>query len=162
MASGVTMLDPKWSSDGHFISFIHEGDIYLVDPTSGTQSKTASLIEMYRERERQSSAPTIPATAPLQIQKPSRLPVRSSSLPQEEATSKPAPASSPSAKPSVTPARTVSPDHVDDDDDEDDEIAGIEPAQPYVLGELGRSSPMRYVHGAPLHNVLEEEEEEAA
>ena len=34
------------------------------------------------------------------------------------------------------------------------------PPQPQdIFSELQRASPMRYVHGAPLHNVAEEEEE---
>ena len=38
---------------------------------------------------------------------------------------------------------------------------GAELVEPPVLDlEQGRSSPYRYVHGAPLHNVVEEEEEE--
>lgn len=127
-------------------------------PSPATQSKTAGLIEMYRERERQSTAQTLPSTPPLQIQKPSRLPVRSSSLPQDkDVSSKPA-TTQPTDPSSSTPLQSISPD-LEDDEGEDD-ITGVDPVQPYVLGELGRSSPMRYIHGAPLHNVLEEEEEE--
>lgn len=38
---------------------------------------------------------------------------------------------------------------------------GAELTEPPVLDvDQGRSSPWRYVHGAPLHNVVEEEEEE--
>lgn len=100
----------------------------------------------------------IPTTPPLQIQKPSRLPVRSSSLPQDEK-EKPTPKpirALPTPPQPPAPVREPSPE-LDDDNDED--IEGLEPTQPYLAGEVGRSSPMRYVHGAPLHNVLEEEEE---
>lgn len=62
------------------------------------------------------------------------------------------------SKPVPSPPREASPEL--DGDDDDDDIESREPAAPYVSGELGRSSPMRYVHGAPLHNVLEEGEEE--
>ena len=56
-----------------------------------------------------------------------------------------------------------------DDDDEDGEdidedrlmqdLSSAPPA-PFSIDDLGRASPMRYVHGAPLHNVIEEGEEE--
>ncbi|KAL5512303.1 hypothetical protein ACEPAG_3295 [Sanghuangporus baumii] len=118
-----------------------------------TQSKTASLIEMYRERERQQNTSS---TAPLNIQKPSRIPIRSSSLPQEEGNGeKPAPTVS--TTPFPVQGRDPSPDL--EDDDESVDIQALEPGAPYTFSELGRSSPGRYVHGAPLHNVLEEEEE---
>jgi hypothetical protein len=108
-------------------------------------SKTAALIEMYRERERNTppkpagSAPLPPAATP----QPSRLPVRSLtkeggslSAPQERATA--------TASPIPTPPI---------------ELTLTEPTR-IVLEESGRTSPARYVHGAPLHNVVEEEEEE--
>ena len=41
----------------------------------------------------------------------------------------------------------------------EDEEGEMEPVPPFTASEMGRASPMRYVHGAPLHNVLEEEEE---
>jgi len=46
---------------------------------------------------------------------------------------------------------------------EEDELEGdredyVEP--PNVDFDHGRDSPFRYIHGAPLHNVVEEEEEE--
>ncbi|KAH6902577.1 hypothetical protein BKA70DRAFT_1388193 [Coprinopsis sp. MPI-PUGE-AT-0042] len=118
---------------------------------------TAALIEMYREKERGTTAspaaihvPTIPV-APLNI---SRIPVRNASLPAPPAPPAPAaslpslpvapltPSPSPSPKPSPPqPTDFVPPPSIDDPS-------------------LGRASPARYVHGAPLHNVLEEEEEE--
>ena len=42
-------------------------------------------------------------------------------------------------------------------EDDDDVVAH---QAPFHDPNTGRASPMRYVHGAPLHNVLEEEEEE--
>ncbi|TFK46303.1 hypothetical protein OE88DRAFT_1667926 [Heliocybe sulcata] len=90
--------------------------------SDANKSKTASLIEMYRERERaaaqRAQAASTPGKAPMSKLSP---------LP-------PPPAAG---------------------DDPD----ALEP--PHInLMETGRQSPPRYIHGAPLHNVLEEEEEE--
>ncbi|PPQ65039.1 hypothetical protein CVT26_015735 [Gymnopilus dilepis] len=106
-----------------------------------TPSKTAALIEMYRERERGASPKPIVApqivVAPLQ---PSRLPVRSVSLPKDpkDATALPQP---PALRVSPPPEPPFEPPRI-------------------VLEETGRASPMRYQHGAPLHNVIEDPEEE--
>ncbi|CCM00227.1 uncharacterized protein FIBRA_02255 [Fibroporia radiculosa] len=102
-----------------------------------TASRTASLIEMYRERERSATAPG-PASA-------SRLPVRSASLQP--------PGSVPLAlRPGVQPAAT--PEITDTEPEESD----IDPE--LVLNPPEPNLPIRYIHGAPLHNVLEEEEED--
>ncbi|KAG1745102.1 uncharacterized protein EDB91DRAFT_1220686 [Suillus paluster] len=108
-----------------------------VTPEKGEKekSRTAALIEMYREREKKSSTTT---AVPI-----SRLPVRSTSLhtpPTKESELPPVP---------VQPAGTKG-------------LQGEEFLQPVSLlyDGNGRDSPGRYVHGAPLHNVLEEEEEE--
>lgn len=117
-----------------------------------TPSKTAALIEMYRERERIS--PTNPANntpvpsvpiiiAPLP---PSRLPVRTTSLPKEGA-----PLPQPSLFPALSPK--ASPPKLSPPESSRVDLPRIQ------IEETGRSSPARYVHGAPLHNVLEEEEE---
>jgi hypothetical protein len=139
-------------------------------PTRG--SKTAALIEMYRERERTGSVPQTSnpvSVAPLNVV--SRLPVRSASLPvkDKEAAATPAPAPSPAvaapvasvkppapaipSPPKVSPQRTPSPP--------EPEALDV-PAPGFVSAkeDPGRISPARYVHGAPLHNVIEEEEEE--
>ncbi|SJL14904.1 uncharacterized protein ARMOST_18380 [Armillaria ostoyae] len=80
-------------------------------------SKTAALIEMYRERERTVTPPR--------------------------------------ALPNPTPApKIVEIPPVEEEEEEE------EPRLPVIDEEQGRASPGRYVHGAPLHNVLEEEEEE--
>lgn len=122
---------------------------------STPQSKTAALIEMYRERERNTPPkPSTPVHAPAPIPipvlasiaplQPSRLPVRSVSkellvpLP-------PVPAVEVVAQPATPPEVVVEPVY--------------EPPLKINFGETGRASPARYVHGAPLHNVLEEEEE---
>jgi len=120
--------------------------------SSQTQSKTAALIEMYRERERALPAkPAAPVPAastttvyiPAAIQ-PSRLPVRALPPPPREV-SPPAPTPSTSTIPSPSPPPPPPQE--------------IVPPPRVVLEDSGRGSPMRYVHGAPLHNVLEEEEE---
>ncbi|KAG8215912.1 hypothetical protein J3R82DRAFT_7884 [Butyriboletus roseoflavus] len=114
-------------------------------PKSTPQSKTASLIEMYRERERQS----------LTSAAPSKLPVRTSPLPPKNVELPPVP----------PVARTPSPISAPNSDPlEIGDEAESEPGAEYLSADLfvepGRSSPGRYIHGAPLHNVLEEEEEE--
>lgn len=110
-----------------------------------TPSKTAALIEMYRERERGTSPKPASAAVPVPIViaplAPSRLPIpiRTASLP-EKSGALPLP-------PVPIPSKTSPP----------------EPALidlPRInIEETGRSSPARYVHGAPLQNVIEEEEE---
>lgn len=144
---------------------------------AGAGTKTAALIEMYKERERRAQAsppaaaaaaatttttPTIitppstttppavsiPAPAAPQPLAPSRIPTRTASLPG--ATNPNANISTP---PTTTPEPVVNappPDVV------------VEPPPRVGLGDPtgGRASPARYVHGAPLHNVIEEEEEE--
>jgi len=109
-----------------------------------TTSKTAALIEMYRERERSTppkpAGPAlIPPVAPLQ---PSRLPVRSVG---KEGGSLPTPQERANVTSSPVPPLPI-------------EITLADPTR-IVLEESGRASPARYVHGAPLHNVVEEEEE---
>lgn len=95
-----------------------------------TQSKTASLIEMYREREKTSSG-SVPFP-------PSRLPVRTgaSLSPPPQVVERPvSPAPIPTPEPSPPPSNAS-------------------------LPQAALPIPQPYVHGAPLHNVLEEEEEE--
>ena len=130
--------------------------------------KTAALIEMYRERERGTSpiasvvtttaTTTTKPTAPI-IAPPSRLPVRALPTPPKEGSPAPhltLPIAAPAAvlpgiktQPIIPPIRTTTTPE-----------AELEPP-PVVaaMDENGRASPARYVHGAPLHNVMEEEEE---
>ena len=118
-------------------------------PAPLTPSKTATLIEMYRERERGSPinpAPTTPVPIVIAPLTPSRLPVRTTSLPKEGAPL-PQPSLLSTSSPKVSPPKPSSPDSTRND------LPRIQ------LEATGRSSPARYVHGAPLHNVLEEEEE---
>lgn len=106
----------------------------VAGPTLG--SKTAALIEMYRERERGK------AVNPLVT---SRLPVRTSSLPKENSVPSP-------SVPSVSsPDVALDPPTLD---------PYMELPRIPIEETQGRASPGRYKHGLPLHNVLEEEEEE--
>ncbi|KAF9050962.1 hypothetical protein BDZ89DRAFT_1056868 [Hymenopellis radicata] len=93
------------------------------------KSKTAALIEMYREKEKGSS-PVAVSKSPSMT--PSPTPSSNAELPS------PSPVRGLPASPS--PPEGISPPAISDDE--------------------GRASPARYVHGAPLHNVIEEEEEE--
>ncbi|KAA1476451.1 hypothetical protein DENSPDRAFT_884344 [Dentipellis sp. KUC8613] len=104
----------------------------------GAASRTAALIEMYRERER------------LATSSPSRIPVAQKAaaapFPKKQDAPLPAPPA-PSHSPSPPPS-TI------------DEPEGDYMEPPRLDFDEGRQSPYRYVHGAPLHNVVEEEEEE--
>lgn len=105
-----------------------------------SQSKTAALIEMYREREKQ-SLPSFPShISP-------RTPPKDASLP-------PLPPHTPS--PSSRPIPQIEIEEVAEDAPEHEELF----ANNILHDDAGRSSPGRYVHGMPLQNVIEEEEEE--
>ncbi|ESK90800.1 hypothetical protein Moror_4037 [Moniliophthora roreri MCA 2997] len=105
-------------------------------------SKTAALIEMYREKEKSTPAPGIGGAPNAASQLPSsKIPVRTSSKP--ELPTPPASAQQQQQQPPKSPSPP----------------ALAEPPK-IPPEENGRASPARYVHGAPLHNVLEEEEEE--
>jgi len=142
-------------------------------------SKTAALIEMYRERERggsnhalsgrpSTSPGALGAPAPISLPvtplAPSRLPVRSSSVPKETPVippppTVPAPVLDPvvTTPPKVTPVALPPTLAIPEPEDQLNIETGIEPR--LAFDEAGRASPGRYVHGAPLHNVIEEEEE---
>ena len=126
----------------------HNDDNSSIAPS--TPSKTATLIEMYRERERGSPlnpAPSTPAPIVIAPLVPSRLPVRTTSLPKEGA-----PLPQPSLL-SISSPKVSSPPKPSSPESTRNDLPRIQ------LEETGRNSPARYVHGAPLHNVLEEEEE---
>jgi hypothetical protein len=122
----------------------------VIVPPKRTTSKTAALIEMYRERERESTSSTKPPpTAPTPAS--SKLPVRSSSLPSREAIPNiPVEVSAPSPPP--PPSLPLQPER--------ELVLDLGEVHLVPLEETGRASPGRYIHGAPLHNVLEEEEED--
>lgn len=102
---------------------------------------------MYRERERSAVAPIT------SLNTPSRLPVRSASLQSQIPTS---PLSQADLLPSGNPALVVAPatpvTSEPEESDVESEFLAIEEPEPNL--------PIRYIHGAPLHNVLEEPEEE--
>ncbi|KAG6869696.1 hypothetical protein C0995_001180 [Termitomyces sp. Mi166 len=105
-------------------------------------SKTAALIKMYHKRERATlpkpslSPMLMPAPIPVAFLQPSWLPVRSHSLLKDSA-----------AAPLAMPMLRVALAH--------------EHEPPWIgIEETGHVSPGQYVHGTPLHNVMEEEEEE--
>ncbi|KAJ7076969.1 hypothetical protein B0H15DRAFT_862667 [Mycena belliarum] len=140
------ILSPSANGNGHAI----------VSPKPAAASKTSALIDMFREREQgRSGSPAKPAgPAPIPA---SRLPVRTASreaLPASTSPSNalpktpPGPAAAPLPQ---APAPKSTPPLLDP--------AAIQPPPP-LSPDSGRASPARYVHGAPLHNVLEEEEEE--
>ncbi|OJA17851.1 hypothetical protein AZE42_08897 [Rhizopogon vesiculosus] len=114
------------------------------------RTRTAALIEMYREREKKSST-----TTPLPTL---RVPVRSASppTPTKDAILPPVPVTQPETV-VVTPADEIVEEPVVATDLQDEEY--LQPLNLLYDG-TGRDSPGRYVHGAPLHNVIEEEEEE--
>jgi hypothetical protein len=127
----------------------------VIVPPKRTTSKTAALIEMYRERERESSSITKPPVSATPASPTlSKLPVRSSSLPSTNSLPKlPIEVSAPSPSPSPSPPPSES-----EQEHEPAPVLG-EPSR-VPLEETGRASPGRYIHGAPLHNVVEEEEED--
>lgn len=108
-----------------------------------SQSKTAALIEMYREREKQ-SLPSTPSRIPL------RTPPKDSSLPLP-----PPNISSPS--PPSQPVPQIEIEEVEDKPEPPEEELF---ANNLLYDDTGRSSPGRYIHGMPLQNVMEEEEED--
>jgi hypothetical protein len=111
---------------------------------STSPSKTAALIEMYRKRERGASLPQSAASssssssssmvATTTVPTPSRLPIRA--LPATPRDVLPPP-------PQVHAAPPIIP---------------LEPQVVEIPRATIEDSPARYVHGAPLHRVLEEEE----
>ncbi|KAI0357161.1 hypothetical protein OH77DRAFT_1451388 [Trametes cingulata] len=113
-------------------------------PAKPAASKTATLIEMYRERERSANS-----TSPVP---PSRLPVRQASLQPPPPIGKDRSTSPLPATPSPSAAAADLP-----------EIVEPEPADDKVSEEdIQIEIPTTYVHGAPLYNVIEEPEEEEA
>ncbi|KAG6336201.1 hypothetical protein ID866_2878 [Astraeus odoratus] len=111
----------------------------IMTPT--LQSKTAALIEMYREREKQTTSPT-------------RIPVRT---PSKDVSLPPIPPRVPSPTPPPQPVPHIEVEEVDLQ--EVPETAEDLVSSNALYEDAGRTSPGRYVHGLPLHNVMEEDEE---
>ncbi|KAH9035224.1 hypothetical protein EDB85DRAFT_2215591 [Lactarius pseudohatsudake] len=105
--------------------------------------KAGALIEMYRERERQAAGGA--GSSSSNDNSPSKVGSQKSTLAEKEEAALPA-----TPEPEAEPELALSPEP---------EVAELmEP--PSLDLEQGRNSPFRYVHGAPLHNVVEEEEED--
>jgi len=117
--------------------------------------KASSLIEMYREKERQAtggsgsgSSPGKSPTATVQQ------PQQQSTMAAKESTPLPAP---PQPEPSPSPVDMPA---LGQGEELEVEGEGEELTEPHNFDfDHGRDSPYRYVHGAPLHNVVEEEED---
>ncbi|KAH0580415.1 hypothetical protein H2248_001917 [Termitomyces sp. 'cryptogamus'] len=165
-------------------------------PAAAPISKTAALIEMYRERERASSLKSgsvsmaAPMTAPMTAQVPTQVPTTPTTptTPTQvqvqvptTPTQMPMPTTPTQTQPQASqlPARSSSlmkeggggvvPLAAPVPKVAVQALVGPGPLEPprvggegtgTGMGTAGRASPGRYVHGAPLHNVLEEEEEE--
>ncbi|KAI0781673.1 hypothetical protein BC629DRAFT_1289715 [Irpex lacteus] len=116
---------PSPNGNGHAVPVVAVSPPLEEAPQTAAQSKTSTLIEMYRERER---------NTPLGARPMPNAPV-------------PRP---------VSPARSASESAVSVELDD----SLTDPIRPAAYEKSGLATPPRYVHGAPLHNVLEEEEEE--
>ena len=104
------------------------------------KGKISSLIEVYREKER--AATQLPPQPARLSPQPS---VSPQPVPQQPVRPLPLPVSKPGpSNVPPPPPRTPSPDST------------VDPLTPF---DQSPSGPGRYVHGAPLHNVVEEEEE---
>ena len=109
----------------------------------GKKANVSTLIDMFQQK----AAPA-----------PSKLPVRSASLenPKTTATTATTTSVSPPLVPTpILPATSSSPKPGGSPVVEPEALAGAAVDAPSAKG-----SPSRYVHGAPLHNVMEEEEED--
>jgi hypothetical protein len=129
--------------------------------------KASSLIEMYREKERQASSgsgnspgKSSSATSIVKQQQQPQQQQQSTIVEKESTPLPPPPPAPPSSELSFSPTDTPVMGEGGELVPEDEEGGGglVEP--PNFDFDHGRDSPYRYVHGAPLHNVVEEEEEE--
>ena len=126
--------------------------------------KASSLIEMYREKERQASggsgnSPGKSSTA-TSIVTQQQQPQQRLTTVEKESTPLPPPPAPPSSEPSLSPTDTPVMGQGGELEPEGEEGGGGFMEPPNFDPDHGRESPYRYVHGAPLHNVVEEEEEE--
>lgn len=171
--------DPRWIGVGHHREST-EGDFEPLPQTLSQEVELPSFIDSERNYSHELIPPQ-PTSATL----PPSPSANQSNLPRLEGSS---PGSSPGKKPNVsalvdmyqqkatTPAPSKLPVRTASLDNPKSAAAGSSPpnpAQEPIPGEkdieivpapldlpAGRISPGRYVHGAPLHNVMEEEEEE--
>ena len=132
--------------------------------------KASSLIEMYREKERQASggsgnSPGKSSSATSIVKQPQQPQQRLTTSVEKESTPLPPPPPPPApadSEPSFSPADTpvMGPGQGGELELVDEEGGGEFMEPPNFEFDHGRESPYRYVHGAPLHNVVEEEEED--
>jgi len=128
---------------------------HIVRPAANTTTSpttvVGSLIDMYHEREREAKA-----QPPL----PSKLPVRTATT-VRPLPSLPSPSSSPVPSSSSSESIIVSPPIVPSQMGLSPGVVLMPPPpMPLVVDPVRSGSPGRYVHGAPLHNVVEDEEED--
>ncbi len=126
--------------------------------------KAGALIEMYRQRERQAAGGP-GESSPGKISSLSSAPQQQQQQQQQKSTTQ---AQAQAAKESAALPTPPEPEleleplslerEVPESEAEAESAELMEP--PNLDIDQGRSSPYRYVHGAPLHNVVEEEEEE--
>ncbi|KAG8874786.1 hypothetical protein FS842_000515 [Serendipita sp. 407] len=117
--------------------------------TPGKVANVSTLIDMFQQKAAPLPSKLPVRTASLENPKTSAPSATSSATPSATSSaSPPGPPSAPSPEPTSVPPRTGSSSPVPD----------VTPA-PLDLP-AGRISPGRYIHGAPLHNVMEEEEED--
>jgi len=118
--------------------------------------KAATLIEMYRERERQGQATTGGGAG----SRSSASGVKSAQTAKESTALPPPPPPPPPSAPAPSSSEPeTEPELMSPEPSVAGDKAEISMEPPNVEFESGRESPFRYVHGAPLHNVVEEEEE---
>ncbi|KIY52532.1 hypothetical protein FISHEDRAFT_69763 [Fistulina hepatica ATCC 64428] len=122
-------------------------------PNSIVGSKTAGLIAMFREKELQTMSTS-------QDPPPSQIPVLAPAARTAAMAPSPSPPKVVAPMPRVSPPRTSPSESPAPIIIQTPASVSI-PPDPVLLNDTGRSSPGRYIHGAPLHNVMEEEEEEA-
>ena len=126
--------------------------------------KASSLIEMYREKERQASgrggnSPGKSSTA-TSIVTQQQQPQQPLTTMEKQSTPLPPPPAPPSSELTFSPVDTPVMGQEGELEPEVEEGGEGYMEPPNFDFDHGRESPYRYVHGAPLHNVVEEEEED--
>ncbi|KAF8646242.1 hypothetical protein AX16_007312 [Volvariella volvacea WC 439] len=158
----------------------------VAGPRPPANSKTAALIQMYQERDRAAQASPVisPSSSGSSTNSGGSSPILTSKLPVRAAgttlggngtfvpglPASPAPPAKLAANLAPVPPQAQAPAQISipapapapvsaPKPPSPPEIVIMEPPRLFVE-DTGRASPARYVHGAPLHNVIEEDEEE--
>jgi len=118
--------------------------------------KASSLIEMYREKERQAASSKGSPGKSAGTSSQEQLPQPPALVVKETAPLAPPPP--PQLDLSLSALDFPGMEQLEEEELEGDGEDYVEP--PNLDFDNGRDSPLRYIHGAPLHNVVEEEEEE--